>query len=171
MNDDLNFHYNRKKRLEHAPIEVKSYYDGTAKKPPKGFFKALVHTRTSRFLLIAVILSLLLVLFTIIINNNQSSGTLAEIPFNLSAFSFEDKIYVSLKAKNNKQVQNKLLDISFFTHTKEKTILNTHKTQQIYTGNEIFIRTIFEDYDIIEVTAVVTYNNDTLKLRTNIKVQ
>ena len=62
--EELTFYYNREKRLERAPENVKRFYNGTAPTAPKGLFKALVHTKHSRFMLAAVGISLAVVVLT-----------------------------------------------------------------------------------------------------------
>ena len=57
---ELNFHYKREERLKDAPTVVQKYYAGELPTAPKGLFKALVHTKASRFTFIALILVLAL---------------------------------------------------------------------------------------------------------------
>ena len=81
--EELVFYYNRAERLERAGENVRRYYDGTAPKPPKGLFKALVHTKQSRVMLFAVALSALVVLAVAFLTGKTDSQSADGVRFRL----------------------------------------------------------------------------------------
>lgn len=154
---ELNFHYNREDRLKDAPTVVKKYYAGELPTAPKGLFKALVHTKSSRFTFMALILVLALVVALIFFGPKANQNSIGNTEFNLSAFSFEEKVYISIKTQskvNQPEIQIPL-EISISALDKESQILNQEKIETVITENEEFIRTIFTDYDIISVEVEV----------------
>ena len=159
---ELNFHYKREDRLKDAPTVVKKYYAGELPTAPKGFFKALVHTKSSRFTFMALILVLALVVALIFFGPKANQNSIGNTEFNLSAFSFEEKVYVSIKTEtkiNQTEIQIPL-EISISALDKESQILNQEKIETVITENEEFIRTIFTDYDIISI-GVEVLNTET----------
>lgn len=159
---ELNFHYKREDRLKDAPTVVKKYYAGELPTAPKGLFKALVHTKSSRFTFMALILVLALVVALIFFGPKANQNSIGNTEFNLSAFSFEEKVYVSVKTQskvNQPEIQIPL-EISISALDKESQILNQEKIETVITENEEFIRTIFTDYDIISI-GVEVLNTET----------
>ena len=150
---ELNFHYKREDRLKDAPTVVQKYYAGELPTAPKGLFKALVHTKSSRFTFMALILVLALVVALIFFGPQANQNSIGNTEFNLSAFSFEEKVYVSIKTQSKvKQEEIQIpLEISISALDKESQILNQEKIETVITENEEFIRTIFTDYDIISI--------------------
>lgn len=150
---ELNFHYKREDRLKDAPTVVKKYYAGELPTAPKGLFKALVHTKSSRFTFMALILLLALVVALIFFGPKANQNSIGNTEFNLSAFSFEEKVFVSIKTEtkiNQTEIQIPL-EFSIFVLDKENQVVNEEKIETVITENEEFIRTIFTDYDIISV--------------------
>ena len=150
---ELNFHYKREDRLKDAPTVVKKYYAGELPTAPKGLFKALVHTKSSRFTFMALILVLALVVALIFFGPKANQNSLGSTEFSLSAFSFEEKIYVSIKTqtKTNQSEIQIPLELSISALDKENQIANQEIIETVITENEEFIRTIFTDYDIISI--------------------
>ena len=150
---ELNFHYNREDRLKDAPTVVKKYYAGELPTAPKGLFKALVHTKASRFTFMALILVLALVVALIFFGPKANQNSIGNTEFSLSAFSFEEKVYVSIKTQskiNQPEIQIPL-ELTISALDMEKQVVNQEKIETVITENEEFIRTIFTDYDIISI--------------------
>jgi hypothetical protein len=158
--DDLDFHYNREKRLEKAPEIVKNWYAGTSPKAPKGFFESFIHTKSSRILLGILVLVIICCGLSILILQQKKSDSLAGIPITLSAFSFEDTVYISLQA-------SQISDTLYHTITKEKDenkinihikffgekgyLIGEQNLTGFYSGKEAFYRTTTPNYDIIKI--------------------
>ena len=97
-NGELVFHYHREERLSNATPTVRDFYEGKGPTPPKGIFEALVHTKASRYSLFALLLVMAFFLGFYFFGSKSYEDTLNGVEYNLSAFEFEDKIYVSIKA-------------------------------------------------------------------------
>ena len=159
---ELNFRYNREERLKNAPETVRKYYAGELPTAPKGFFKALVHTKSSRFTFMALILVLALFVALFFFGPKANQNSIGNTDFSLSAFSFEEKVFVSIKTEtkiNQTEIQIPL-EISISALDKENQIVNKEKIETVITENEEFIRTIFTDYDIISI-GVEVLNTET----------
>lgn len=161
------FYYNREERLKHAPKNVQDLYNGNFKVFKPGLFKALVSTKTNRLAFVAMIMCFFLVIFLGIFNK-KNEGSLSEIPFELSAFSFEENVYASLKmespSKKNKTRENKNIDVSFKFLDKDKNLVYESSQLFIYEGNEAFLRTTYHDYDIFYVITEIEIDKKVLEL-------
>ena len=165
---ELNFRYSREERLKNAPDTVKKYYAGEGPTPPKGFFKALVHTKSSRFTFMALILVLALVVSLIFFGPKANESSLQNTNFTLSAFSFEEKIYVTLKYVQ-KSIQEQEIIVTFQTFDKDKGLVSENKKAFIIAENNSFLRTTFIDYDILDVVAIIQGKNGTITLKKSVE--
>ena len=159
---ELNFHYKREDRLKDAPTVVQKYYAGELPTAPKGLFKALVHTKSSRFTFMALILVLALVVALIFFGPKANQNSIGNTEFSLSAFSFEEKVFVSIKTQSKvNQTEIEIpLELTISALDMEKQVVNQEKIETVITENEEFIRTIFTDYDIISI-GVEVLNTET----------
>ncbi len=161
------FYYNRQERLKHAPKNVQDLYNGNFKVFKPGLFKALVSTKTNRLAFVAMVMCFVLVIFLGIFNK-KNEGTLSEIPFELSAFSFNEQIYASLKieepSKKHKIEGNKNFDVKFKFLDKEKNLVYEVPQLLIYEGKEAFLRTTYHDYDIFYVITEIETDKKVLEL-------
>ncbi len=161
------FYYNRQERLKHAPKNVQDLYNGNFKVFKPGLFKALVATKTNRFAFVAMIMCFVLVIFLGIFNK-RNEGTLSEIPFELTAFSFEEKVYASLKfeepSKKYKANTGKNIDVIFKFLDSEKNIVYESAGLAVYEGKEDFLRTTYNDYDIFYVITEIEIDKKVLEL-------
>lgn len=169
--EELNFYYTRAERLKRAPENVRQFYDGTAPKPPKGLFKALVHTKHGKFMLGAVLLSLVVVFVVLFLGERANVKSAGGITFTLSAFSFEDSVYVSVKAHESKDAENLpvTVNIVFSALSEEKRPVSRRENTLIYNGKEEFCRTIFTDYDIMSVHAQICVGGENVALHTRVE--
>lgn len=173
--ESLHFFYNREERLKHAPQIVRDYYEGKSGRPVKGLFRVLVATRTNRFMLVSVVLFAAFVWFYSAFSERKSADFLGA-PAALSAFSYEDSVYASLKFGRrtqkstgngwNLRTQKKVtakdmpsvfpVSVIFFAIDNTGNVISEEEASGVYEGEELFIRTRFSDYDIIKVKALVT---------------
>jgi len=152
---DMVFHYNREERLKRAPRIVQEFHAGTNFNPPKGIFRRLVYTKSSRLMLITIVI---LCAGTFVINfltGRQNRDTLQSVPVTLTAFSFEDHVYVSIKAKEVPD-QAFAWKAVITAYTTGKTPAGTVEKTGIYDGKEQVITTTFPDYDILSISADIT---------------
>ena len=165
--EELNFYYKRSERLKRAPENVRRFYDGTFPKPPKGLFKALVHTNHGKFMLAAVGLSLAVVLGILLTGEKSNAKSAWGTDFVLTAFSFDDSVYVSLKTEAKSEVPD--AEIRFSALDKDKKTLAVHEIPAFSGGTLTFYRTIFTDYDILFVEAEIRTGGETLTLYTRVE--
>lgn len=166
------FRYSREKRLKNAPDSVKDYYNGNFK-IQKGF-RVLLSNKANRVMLIALVV---MTVFALIYSRMYSSGykgSAAGFDAELSSFSFEEKIYTSLKITEKKSVsaENKepvkaevlvrLYDVNKqVTQEESQTILMEH-------GEERFQVTA-TDFDITTAEAEITIKGEKIVLFTDVK--
>ncbi len=172
------FYYSREERLKNAPQSVKDFYAGKMA-PKKGLFKVLVATPGNRFMLSSIVVFVAFIwIFSFFSSRNEKRflGTECE----LSAFSFEDSVYASLEfkenpdwfsdrkkssdessgdfpedsaaEKNHAQIPVRVL---FQAYDSSGLVADKAEVFDVYSGEGLFIRTKFSDYDIIKVSATV----------------
>ena len=153
------FYYNRESRISNAPQSVRDYYEGK-NRPASGLFKVLVATPAKRVMFFSIIALCVIIIFLNYTLGEESTGTIGGVPVSLSAFAFEDTIYVSLRFDDNAKFKGDqlfLADISIFNA--DNQLFETRQFFQNYAGNEVFIRTTIPDYDILKIEAVVAAQN------------
>ncbi|MGP1458469.1 MAG: hypothetical protein ACTTKL_04090 [Treponema sp.] len=167
----LHFFYNREERLKRAPQIVRDFYDGKSGRPVKGLFRVLVATRTNRFMLVSVALFAAFVWFYSAFSERKSAN-FQGAPVALSAFSYEDAVYASLKFGERKPKSNRTfrakrkervedfpqvfpVNVVFSAVDNAGGVSAQEELSGVYEGRELFIRTRFGDYDIIKVKALV----------------
>jgi hypothetical protein len=156
--EPLHFYYNRTERLKNAPESVRDYYNGKRTGQPHGLFKSLVATKGNRMLLVTVVLCTFLVIFMSLLGNKADRKEIDGVTVQLSAFTFDDSIYVSLHLNANKKykpdtVKKVIVTVCGIDSDKQKT--EGLVLQGNYNGNEQYLRTKFTDYDIIKIMAEV----------------
>ena len=173
--EQMVFHYNRAERLRRAPKIVQDYYSGDFKPYKGGLLKSLVSTRGNRLLFVTIIFAFGIILFMNYFGPLKSAGSLSGVDVNLSAFSYEDSVYASLKVKDaSKKKKDDFNDgvpvsVTFSAYDKENTLVHEEKLTGKYEGNEIFLRTTFSDYDIIKVSAVCSMRDSYSTLETAVE--
>lgn len=171
--ENLNFRYNRTERLKSAPKEVQDYYNGNWKGPPKGFFKALVHTTGSKFIFAALCFVLAISVVVMIVNSRENIITFANVKSEISAFSFDDIVYVTLQCQEKNTtidtIKNNKIKVVLKALDAQKNIINFSEQEDFFTKNEIFFRTTFQDYDIISVLAEITIKGQTETIFCNVE--
>ena len=168
----LVYHYGKPgERLKNADEVVKRYYAGEGPQSPKGIFQSLVQTPSSRLILIVMLAMMAIVVLSSIMNRGGKVSTVALVPMELSTFSFEDTVYISLHLKENSQIdfsEHPFVSCNFLVYTTDDQVIYQEKVETFYTGKEDFLRTTFGDYDILYVEAVVTVGEETQILRSDI---
>ncbi len=156
--EPLVFHYGKPgERLKHADESVRNFYEGKGPQPPKGLFKSLVQTRTSRFMFLTVIAFTVIVFALQFLGGNPAAGTVGGIPVSLAAFSFEDTVYVSIKLEETRTGENSLVPVNadIRLYDTDKQLIATAAAEGFYRGKEEFLRTTAADYDIVYIEAVL----------------
>jgi hypothetical protein len=164
--EPLRFYYSRERRLASAPKIVQDYYSGK-NKAPKGLIKVLVATPAKRMLFFSIIALCVVITFLSRTLPSASEATVAGIPAELSAFSFEDTVYISVRlGAANAPAQTVTAQI--FAFNADNQLFETQVLEKNYGGYEEFMRTKVGDYDIIRVEAVLTASEQTKTLKSSI---
>lgn len=155
------FYYNRDERIKNSPTIVKNAYDGTAQKPPSGIFEALVHTKSSRFMLLALVFAIVVTVFIGLFGNKTNQALIKDTTFEVSAFSFNDMIYTSLHYEREKKDSIDIpIKVIFYGLDSNENQVIKNEVDAIINKDEDFIRTTFTDYDIISVKIeIITEEN------------
>ena len=166
------YHYGKPgERLKNADEAVKRYYAGEGPQAPKGIFQSLVQTPSSRLILIVMLAMMAIVVLSSIMDRGGKVSTVALVPMELSTFSFEDTVYISLHLKENSQIdfsEHPFVSCNFLVYTTDDQVIYQERVETFYTGKEDFLRTTFGDYDILYVEAVVTVGEETQILRSDV---
>ncbi len=168
--ENLTFHYNRAERLADAPSVVKKAYAGELPQPPKGLFKALVHTKASKFMLFALVFTLVITVGILMAGSQEHKTTLGGITFTMSAFSFNETVYISIKTEGNEDaVEGEEIFLSFSFSDTDKIQVQTRDFSQQYTKITDFIRTTIADYDIMSVSCDITIKAQTKTIHCSVE--
>lgn len=169
------FYYNQEERLKRAPQSVRDYYEGkiTAFKP--GLFKALVSTKANRFMLFSLVICFAVVVFNIFFGPKANVETYKGIPMTLTAASFEEQVYVSLKIDDVEKrfkgeykngvpifVRFSALDVD------NQVVLDSNSTD-LYLEKNIFIRTKFNDFELASINAEIDVLDKKINLKTKVE--
>lgn len=175
LDERMVFHYNREERLKRAPKIVQDYYSGNFKPYKGGLFKSLVNTRANRLLFVTIVFAFGIILFVRYFGPEKRSGTLNKVDVNLSAFSYEDSVYASVKFNTaGKKIKGSFeggvpVSATVYAFDKEGVTVSEEKLSGKYEGNELFLRTTFNDYDIIKVSAVCSMGEALLSLESPVE--
>ena len=169
---ELNFYYNREERLKNAPRTVKDFYSGKMKTPPRGLIKVLVATKGSRIMFLTLVFITALGIAISLVDKTANTEKKDGIHYTLNAFSFEEVVYVSLKLDENSSYKKETeIDISFVAKDRSGTVSAKNTESGTYSGNELFFRTTFYDYDIILIDAVIQVGGKNILLTAPVEKQ
>lgn len=159
---ELVFYYNREERLKNAPKRVRQAYDGTFPSPPKGIFEALVHTKSSKMMLIVMLITLGFTVFTIFLNGGTSlsKSNVSDVRMELKTFSFDGKLYATVDFFQNQNVSDIYIDVIFYAKDEKNNIIKTESVTQKYDGKKCQSGAVFEADGISAVDASVKINDE-----------
>lgn len=168
---ELKFYYSREERIKRAPKIVQDFYGGNFKNCKVGVFRSLVDSKSNRLIFFALILCFFVVIFNFLFNKS-SEDIIYNIPVSLSAFSFDDTIYVSVCFDStNQEKSNDILPINVMIKCfdSQKQLINKELLTGSYQGIETYLRTTFTDYDIVNVVAEIKISKYEKKLSSVVK--
>lgn len=151
----LVFRYNREERIARAPKLVQDYYNGKLE-PVRGF--RIFFTKQNRFIFFALIFFVGATWIYTGLNKTRAGTTLAGINFELTAFSYEEEVYVSLQMKRSSRSRESApvnVKAEFFAIDPNRQVGDKRNGQLVYDEGEKYIRTKFTDYDIIRVDVIL----------------
>ncbi len=165
----LKFYYNREERIAKAPKIVQDYYNG-GMRPVRGF--RIFFTKQNRYIFFALIFFVGATWIYTALNKTRAGTTLAGINFELTAFSYEEEVYVSLQMKRSsrsKEVAPVPVDVEFFAIDPNNQVGDKRTGQLVYDEGEKYIRTKFTDYDIIRVDIILNAGGAEKELSAEVK--
>ena len=165
----LKFYYNREERIAKAPQLVKDYYDGKLK-PVRGF--RIFLTKQNRYIFFALIFFVGAAWIYTGLNKTRAGTTLAGINFELTAFSYEEEVYVQLKMKRSSRSRETApvaVGAEFFAIDPNRQVGDKREGQLVYDEGEQYIRTKFTDYDIIRVDVILNAGGEEKELSAEVK--
>ncbi|MDR1785290.1 MAG: hypothetical protein LBR23_02320 [Spirochaetaceae bacterium] len=165
--EPLTFYYNRERRIANAPQNVRDYYSGQGAMP-RGFFKVLVATPGKRVLFFSILALCALIVFLTYSVPSASRGEVADIPAELSAFSFEETLYISLRLGPSKNAEPRTVRAEISVFNADGEVFDRQVMEKKYLGEEEFFRTKTGDYDIIRVEAVLSCGGQERSLKSSI---
>lgn len=182
-NAPLGFHHKNGEYRKNEPQFAQDIGNGV-NQPKRGFFRVLVSTRGNRSIFFVMCVAFAIIIFVNIFAKNPDECVVNEIDCNMTSFSFEDKVYVSVELKNNEEGRSKKnksdgAKLSSPKKVEAKFILyNTDKAEAaecvdecVFTGETTYIRETFEDYDIAEVKCIVTSSDDSATITSKVQAR
>jgi len=165
----LKFYYNREERIARAPKLVQDYYNGKMK-PVRGF--RIFFTPQNRYIFFALIFFVGASWIYTGLNKTRAGTTLQGVNFELTAFSYEEEVYVSLQMKRSKNAKNNMplpVEAEFFAIDPNNQVGDKRQGQLVYDEGEKYIRTKFTDYDIIRVDVILNAGGTEKELSAEVK--
>ena len=165
----LKFYYNREERIARAPKLVQDYYNGKMK-PVRGF--RIFFTPQNRYIFFALIFFVGAAWIYTGLNKTRAGTTIAGINCELTAFSYEEEIYVSLQMKRSKKSKSTApvaFNVEYFVIDPNNQISDKRSDSVIYSDGEQYLRTKFTDYDIIRVDAIINADGQEKELSAQVK--
>jgi hypothetical protein len=114
---------------------------------------------------------LVLVLFLSFFGNKSYRAVIGGVTAELSAFSYDDMVYVSIHFSPSSKVPAAVVSVEAVVSALDTDNQITAKKTMTgkYDGKEDFIRTKFSDYDIINISAVVSIAGESKTLKSTIE--
>ena len=165
----LVFRYNREERIAKAPQIVQDYYNGKLR-PVRGI--KIFFTKQNRYIFFALIFFIGATWIYTGLNRTRAGTTLEGINFELTAFSYEEEVYVSLQMKRSKKAKTTApvsVKADFFAIDPNNQIGDKRNGQLVYENGEQYIRTKFTDYDIIRVDVILNADGSEKELSAMVK--
>ncbi len=151
------FHYNRRRRLENGPQEVRRAYEHPVI-PQSGFMRVLVANRALKSIFFSIIIMSVVIVVVTMVSGTPDKVILAGIPLELKAFLFEETVYVTLSAGSDATLKpaNPVLIEAILTVTdRTGTELDNRELMTVWNGGLQSMRATFVDHELVRITAQV----------------
>ncbi len=156
--DTVVFHYNREKRLEHAPEAVRRAYEEgfTAK---GGFFRGLTANAGLRSIFVIIIILFAVIFFLTFQGDNGGTETLKGVQFKLKAFLYEETVYVTLNCteiKPGSASGDIIVKINGIDQNGDAVFIKD--LSGVAGSAPLILRTTMPDFELRNVSASVNFN-------------
>lgn len=172
---DLVFHYKQGSFRKRESQQTRDLALGVSL-VKTGIFRSLVSTRGNRFMLMALVACTVLCFAVYLLERSGESAMVGSVRTGLSAFSFEDAVYVSLDFSPSKKTQEtKIYDftLEFRAIATDKSIQDIYKTSYLYENKKDAesgsVTCRFSDYDINKIQCLVKSEGKEMVLETSVK--
>lgn len=182
----LHFFYNREERVAKASPQVQEYYKG-GMRPVRGF--KVLFTGYNRIIFLSLIFFVAVAWIYTGINKTRQYANVGGIQMELTAFEYEEEIYVTLTMKNppkkikrgfsnlipkNKESAvpekiEKTVEAEFFFIEVNNQLVDKKFFTEVFEGEEKSLRTKFTDYDIIRVDVIIDVGEEEKELSCEVK--
>lgn len=187
--EGITFYYDREKRLSRMSSNRSLYEDASLK---RGFFKVLVNAPGGKYMIIAIFVMLAVILLLGVFNK-KNEDVVAGVCANLSAFCFEDKIFVTVKLTDDAQSnvlkeklgnglqndaqnldqnapQDSFIRAEVFAVDANGNTLEQKTLYNLQSGDDgaYFFRTTFGDYEVQKIDVVLYVGSESKKLSANV---
>jgi len=182
-NAPLGFHHKNGEYRKNEPQFAQDIGNGV-NQPKRGFFRVLVSTRGNRSIFFVMCVAFAIIIFVNIFGKNPEECVVNGIDCNITSFSFEDKVYVSVELKNkddgeskkNKNSETKLASpkkvaAKFILYNTDKAESAESDDECVFTGKTTYIRETFEDYDIAEVKCAITSADENATITSKVQAR
>lgn len=153
------FHYNRERRLEHAPEIVRRAYDESSL-PVRGFLRGLTANAGLRSIFFVIIMLSVIVIFMTVVGNPPGTSRIENVPLTLKSFLFDETVYITLAFDAREKAEGDPVPVSA-TLTgidPDGTAVSKMDVAGVYANKELILRATMPDYEIKTVQAAVKFN-------------
>jgi len=167
---EYHFYYNREERIKNAPQIVQDYYAGKMK-PLRGI-SLFTKNKSNLFILIALVFFVGFTWIYNAANKNRNYSKIQDIDFEVTAFCYNDEIFVNTKIKRNPRAKNLSeaeIKADFSAVDADKQVVAKSADVITYKQGEDYLRAKFTDYDIIRVDVLLSVNGEKKELSAIVK--
>lgn len=136
--ETLIFRYDRSRRLENAPQNVKDFYDGKIINSGKGLFHSLFGNKSSKFMFLTILcLVFMSFIFTYLVPQDNTVKV-ENLTITLNAMRFEDSIYCSVEIPSSVDFENReeFVYAKFNLYDVNNNLVNSDFSSGIYSGEK-----------------------------------
>jgi len=153
----LKFHYNRERRLEHAPEEVRrAYEEGWT--PNRGFIRGLTANTGLRSIFFVIIIMCVTIFGVTLLGGSAGSTTVEGVDVRLKAFLYEETVYLTVTLAESGTAGPVPVRAVIRALDPDGVVVFEKELAGTYGGGELLLRTTMKDYELKTVTASVKIN-------------
>lgn len=156
------FYYDRSKRLERAPEAVRKAYE-VGYTPNRGFIKGLTANAGLRSLLFSIVLLSVVIIGVSVFGDAKGTAVIGGTNFHLRAFPFDEAIYVSASLNARDDFTGEPVPVVMVVQglNADGAVVAEKELAGVYTGRELPIRGIIQDFEVERVLALISYGKIT----------
>jgi len=155
--DGLKFHYNRERRLEHAPEDVRRAYE-QGWTPNRGFIKGLTANTGLRSIFFVIVIMCVTIFGVTLLGNSSNSATIDGVTVKLKAFLYEETVYVTVSCAESETAGPVPVHVTIAGLDPDGVTVYEKEVSGVYSGGELLLRAAMRDYELKTVTASVKFD-------------